>query len=69
MLQMYVLFIVLSFPSIPFALTVEYCLFLVTSYNVPKCINPREYVPTDDPIVFVIGAMAHGSVSYLCLQH
>ena len=25
--------------------------------------NPRELVPDDEPIVFVIGAMAHGSVS------
>ena len=40
-------------------------LFAVTSYSATKAIHPRDYVPLDEPIVFVIGAMAHGSVSML----
>lgn len=33
------------------------------SYSATKCIHPRDLVPVDEPIVFVIGAMAHGAVS------
>jgi len=38
------------------------CKKIVTSYAATKSIHPRDYVPVDEPIVFVIGAMAHGSV-------
>eukprot|EP00795_Rhopilema_esculentum_P015310 gene15311-6527_t len=38
------------------------CKKIVMSYNAEKCAHPRDYVPADDPVVFVIGAMAHGSV-------
>eukprot|EP00111_Clytia_hemisphaerica_P023544 TCONS_00069359-protein len=38
------------------------CKKLVMSYKAKKCTPPRELVPTDEPIVFVIGAMAHGKV-------
>jgi len=33
------------------------------SYKATKCLGPREIVPSDEPIVVVIGAMAHGKVS------
>lgn len=36
---------------------------ILMSFSSNKVINPRELVPnTDDPIVIVIGAMAHGKV-------
>jgi len=34
------------------------------SFNAKKVLNPRELVPSDVPIVMVVGAMAHGQVSY-----
>lgn len=33
------------------------------SYHADEVKDPREFVPEDKPIVIVIGAMAHGSVS------
>lgn len=33
------------------------------SYSAEEVIDVRDYVPKDGPAVFVIGAMAHGSVS------
>jgi len=38
------------------------CKKLVMSYKAPKCSPPRELVPPSEPIVFVIGSMAHGKV-------
>ena len=34
------------------------------SYKAPKCSPPRELVPPSEPIVFVIGSMAHGKVTF-----
>jgi len=39
------------------------CKKLVTSFKAKKCVNPRELVPTDEPIVIVVGSMAHGKVN------
>ncbi|CAL1278277.1 unnamed protein product [Larinioides sclopetarius] len=39
------------------------CKKLCTSYSAKKIVNPRELVPQDEPIVIVVGAMAHGQVS------
>ncbi len=36
-----------------------------TSFQAPEIVDPRTLVPSDQPVVFVIGALAHGSVS-LC---
>lgn len=33
------------------------------SYSAEEIVDVRDYVPKDGPAVFVIGAMAHGSVS------
>lgn len=38
------------------------CRKLATSYNAEKVVHPRNLVPADDPIVIVVGAMAHGKV-------
>ncbi|XP_035224164.1 ribosomal RNA small subunit methyltransferase NEP1-like [Stegodyphus dumicola] len=38
------------------------CKKIATSYNAEKVVNPRELVPHDEPIVIVVGAMAHGQV-------
>lgn len=38
------------------------CKKLVTSYKATKCVPARELVPSEEPIVIVIGAMAHGKV-------
>lgn len=35
-----------------------------TSFSADKVISPKDLVPEDEPIVFVIGAMAHGQVSF-----
>ena len=37
-------------------------LTLVTSYRAEKNIKVRDFAPKEDPILFVIGAMAHGKV-------
>lgn len=38
------------------------CRKIATSYNSEKVVHPRDLVPADDPIVIVVGAMAHGKV-------
>ncbi|CAE1299157.1 EMG1 [Acanthosepion pharaonis] len=38
------------------------CTKLTMSFNAPLCKDVKTLVPDDKPIVFVIGAMAHGSV-------
>ncbi|XP_072043667.1 ribosomal RNA small subunit methyltransferase NEP1-like [Amphiura filiformis] len=38
------------------------CRKVCMSYSADKCINPKELVVGEDPIVMVIGAMAHGKV-------
>ncbi|XP_046380529.2 ribosomal RNA small subunit methyltransferase NEP1-like [Haliotis rufescens] len=35
---------------------------VVMSFSADDCVNVRDLVPTDEPVVFVIGAMAHGKV-------
>lgn len=35
-----------------------------TSFHVEKVTNPRDIVPEKEPVVIVIGALSHGSVSY-----
>ena len=41
------------------------CKKIGTSFQAPKLTDPKELVPKDEsPIVIVIGAMAHGSVSF-----
>merc|ERR1711931_495107 len=37
------------------------CRKYVTSYKAKRCVNPRELVPSDEPVV-VVGSMAHGKV-------
>ncbi|RUS79770.1 hypothetical protein EGW08_012486 [Elysia chlorotica] len=39
------------------------CLKVAMSYSADKIIDVRDIVPKDKPAVFVIGAMAHGSVN------
>lgn len=38
------------------------CRKISTSYSAEKVVHPRELVPSDDPMVIVVGAMAHGKV-------
>ncbi|XP_033628383.1 ribosomal RNA small subunit methyltransferase NEP1-like isoform X1 [Asterias rubens] len=38
------------------------CKKIGTSFSATKCINPRELADTEEPVVVVIGAMAHGKV-------
>ena len=33
------------------------------SFHAEGCVDPRTLVPPEDPVVLVVGAMAHGSVS------
>ncbi|KAG5331102.1 NEP1 methyltransferase, partial [Acromyrmex heyeri] len=40
------------------------CRKILMSFNASKVVNPRDLVPTEDPIAIVVGAMAHGQVSY-----
>lgn len=35
-----------------------------TSFHVEKVTNPRDIVPEKEPVVVVIGALSHGSVSH-----
>ena len=35
-----------------------------TSFHTEKLVRVQDLVPKDEPVVFVIGAMAHGSVSF-----
>ncbi|XP_062501471.1 ribosomal RNA small subunit methyltransferase NEP1-like [Corticium candelabrum] len=39
------------------------CRKLGTSFNAEGCVRVRDYAPDNEPIVFVVGAMAHGRVS------
>ena len=58
------------------------CEKIKTSFQSEDVRNPRELVPDDKPVVIVVGAMAHGSVSigfrafffffvyfYFCILH
>ncbi|XP_038075787.1 ribosomal RNA small subunit methyltransferase NEP1-like [Patiria miniata] len=38
------------------------CKKIGTSFSATKCVNPRELASTEEPVVIVIGAMAHGKV-------
>lgn len=38
------------------------CRKILMSFNANKIQNPRELVPSEEPIVVVVGAMAHGQV-------
>ena len=40
------------------------CEKIKTSFHSEDVLNPRELVPDDGPVVIVVGAMAHGSVSF-----
>ena len=44
------------------------CVKVATSFK-GKLTDVRDMVPSDAPIVFVIGAMSHGSVSKLSTRH
>jgi len=39
------------------------CQKVCTSFSAEECINPRELVTNDAPIVVVVGAMAHGRIN------
>ncbi|XP_064447702.1 ribosomal RNA small subunit methyltransferase NEP1 isoform X2 [Mirounga angustirostris] len=39
------------------------CMKIGTSFSIPFVSDVRELVPSSDPIVFVVGAFAHGQVS------
>ena len=39
------------------------CKKIGMSFQADKCVDPRTLVPEKDPVVIVVGAMAHGSVS------
>lgn len=39
------------------------CRKLNTSFSSAKLVDPRDLVPENEPMVFVVGAMAHGQVS------
>lgn len=39
------------------------CRKLGTSFSAPNVVNPRDLVPSDEPITIVVGAVAHGKVS------
>ncbi|KAH3888549.1 ribosomal RNA small subunit methyltransferase NEP1-like [Dreissena polymorpha] len=39
------------------------CKKIGMSFKADACVDPRTLVPKDDPIVFVVGAMAHGSIN------
>lgn len=41
------------------------CKKLAMSFSSKKVVNPREIVPSEEPIAVVIGAMAHGQVSII----
>lgn len=38
------------------------CMKIGTSFSIPVVSDVRELVPSSDPIVFVVGAFAHGKV-------
>ena len=39
------------------------CRIIGTSFSTEGIVDPRDLVPTDDPIAFVVGAMAHGAIT------
>lgn len=39
------------------------CRKIGTSFSTDKTVHPSKLVPENEPIVFVVGAMAHGHVS------
>ncbi|XP_015925720.1 ribosomal RNA small subunit methyltransferase NEP1 [Parasteatoda tepidariorum] len=39
------------------------CKKIATSFSSEKIVHPRDLVPPDEPIVIVVGAMAHGQVT------
>lgn len=39
------------------------CKKIGTSFSAKKLVNPRTLVPAEEPVVVVVGAMAHGKVS------
>ena len=39
------------------------CRKMSTSFSANKAVNPRDLVPSEDPIAIVIGAVAHGKAS------
>lgn len=41
------------------------CRKIAMSFSANKVQNPRELVPSDEPIAIVVGAMAHGQVSLI----
>lgn len=45
------------------------CKKLAMSFSSKKVINPREIVPSDEPIAIVVGAMAHGQVSDIFIEY
>lgn len=38
------------------------CRKILMSFSANKVVHPREFVPSEDPIAIVVGAMAHGQV-------
>lgn len=40
------------------------CRKITMSFNGNKVQKPQELVPSDEPIAIVVGAMAHGQVSF-----
>ena len=38
---------------------------IVMSYSAGEAVNPQTLIPKDEPVVMVVGAMAHGKVSIL----
>ena len=41
------------------------CKKIGMSFHAEECVDARTLVPPDDPVVLVVGAMAHGSVSMM----
>lgn len=40
------------------------CRKLGTSFSATTLVNPRDLVPSDEPVTVVIGAIAHGQVCF-----
>lgn len=45
------------------------CHKILMSFSANKVLNPREFVPSEDPITIVVGAKAHGQVNYIILNN
>lgn len=45
------------------------CQKLVMSFKAPQVVDPKTLILKDEPVVVVIGAMAHGSVSMKNVDH